>query len=125
MDTSPAKMVELQLGDIEVRAVVGLYPHERAREQTLILSAACVCDVSRTAVVGGRVSGGLDYAELARFLQQEVVSGRFELLEDLLETVGKRALEKYPTLLEGSLSVRKPAALPGKAWVGMSWRFKR
>jgi dihydroneopterin aldolase len=81
----------LEVTGIEVRCIVGVYPHERDQPQPLIVDLALHLD---TSVAGEReqMSATVDYGRLAGEVRFLLESCRFRLLETAAEAIARYAL---------------------------------
>ena len=106
------------LRDFRVETVIGVYDWERRIRQTLVFDLELATDV-RSAAASGELADALDYAAVAKRINEFVVDGQFQLLESVAEGVAALVLEQFPvTWLR--LSVGKLHALPGARVAGVS-----
>lgn len=106
------------LRDFRVETVIGVYDWERRIRQTLVFDLELATDV-RSAAASGELADALDYAALAKRINEFVVDGRFQLLESVAEGVAALVLKQFPvTWLR--LSVGKLHALPSARVAGVS-----
>ncbi len=107
--TPPADRVSL-LG-ITLRAVVGVYPEERAAPRELEADVRLAVDL-RAAGRSDDLADTIDYASLAERLRAVAEASRFRLLEALAEALAAEALAD-PRVAEAEVALRKPGAVPG------------
>lgn len=108
----------LELRDMKVECIVGLYPRERVVPQTLRLDVALFLDTRAAAAKGG-LSATVDYGRLAGELRFLLESSWFLLLETAADALCRYILA--PPTQDGhraqvhsvSLRLSKPHALPG------------
>ena len=115
----------LTLADLEISAVVGIYPQEREAPQRLLLHAEIETDFSAVRAEQGRIVAGFDYHRFAQFLEELITRAQYGLLEDLTMDVANAALREFPGIVALTLAVRKPAALPQTRYVEARLRVTR
>ena len=108
----------IRLERLALEASIGIYPHELAARQTLL--------VDLTLCIDGAASGRsddirhtVDYDEVVACLEALIAARHFNLLEHLsqvmLDTLGERfAIRRL------EVSIAKPAAVPGARRVSVS-----
>lgn len=87
----PAELDVVELKDLEVRCVVGLYGHERTRVQPLVVHLAMHLDL-RAAGESDEVVHTVDYGRLAGEVRFLLEHGRFRLIESAAETLARYLL---------------------------------
>ena len=119
----PAEGGLLRIDNLEVRCIVGIRPHEREREQPLMVSLAFPADF-RAAAKSGNLADTVDYSALAKDVRRFIIEGRYELLETLIEELGAHLMAAHimPTLW---IKVRKPEAIPDCGGPALSRTFRR
>jgi 7,8-dihydroneopterin aldolase/epimerase/oxygenase len=102
---------------LRVRALVGVFPHERKRTQPLVLDLELGCDASRPAREDD-LAEALDYDAVARAVGRWCLETRPRLLETLAEHLARRLRREFgvPWL---RLKIVKPAAVPAARAVGV------
>lgn len=111
--------------DCVVHCIVGILPEERLQPQRLIFNATLHVDFEGVCEGQGRVEGGVDYGAFAAFLEKGAVEGRFRLLEELLDVLGRSSFEYFPELRGLVLKASKPDILSNCDRVGAEvelWR---
>lgn len=101
----------IELLDLHVRCIVGVLPYEREHEQDLYLDVALDLDLADAAGADD-LAGTVDYTAVAALLADVAVTGRFQLLEALVEQGAARVLQAHPRVQRVRLAVKKPAAVP-------------
>ena len=82
----------IELHGLRLRAVVGVLPEEREREQPLSIDV----DIERpfaAAADDDDLSGTTNYAAILDLVERVVTEGRFMLLETLVTRVGRAVLD--------------------------------
>ena len=100
----------IAIDQLVIQAIIGILPHERIDEQTLILSLELDCDFSGLEAEQD-ISRTIDYAELADWLESWIQAEKFLLLETLAEQVCFSILQRYSLCQTIRFSVEKPAAI--------------
>ncbi len=99
----------IHIDGLRVDCVVGIHPHEREREQPLLISLSFPADFA-AAAASEAVSDTVDYSALARETGAFVRAGRFRLLETLVRALGRHLCTTF-RLPRIALHVRKPEAI--------------
>lgn len=105
---------------LTVETVIGVYDHERAAPQPLVLSVSLECDVDARDELGGTV----DYAAVVEALKAFVVQRRDGLLETLAEECVAMLHRQFSKARAIGLRIDKPDAAKhlGCARVGVEIR---
>ena len=94
----------IRIEGLEFSAILGLLDFERVEPQRIVVDAVA----EYTYKEGGYV----DYAEVARLIEETIREGRFELAEDALEALFARISKKFPRIETLHLRLCKPEILP-------------
>jgi len=100
--------------NLRVDAIVGIYPHERDKAQTLFLDIELDYDFG-PAAASDVISDAVDYDGVASSVTELIQTRRFQLLEAMAEATAAMVLERVPAVHEVRLEIRKPAAVPAAA----------
>ena len=90
-EEAPAELDLVELKDLEVRCVVGLYGHERTRVQPLVVHLAMHLDL-RAAGESDEVAHTVDYGRLSGEVRFVLEHARFRLIESAAETLARYVL---------------------------------
>jgi FolB domain-containing protein len=101
--------VRIQIEDLRVDTVVGVYASERHVEQTLWLSIAFEYDASE-AVAVDQFERAIDYDSLSGALTKFIQQGKFQLIESAASASCEYLLAHYP-MAWVEVAVSKPSAL--------------
>ncbi|MBL8259555.1 MAG: dihydroneopterin aldolase [Candidatus Competibacteraceae bacterium] len=103
--------------ELRVKTLIGVYPQERERPQTLLLDLELGADI-RPAAASDRLDDTLDYGAVARRIDQFAAASAFELVETLAERIAELLQREFkvPWL---RLRLRKPGALASARDVGL------
>lgn len=103
--------------ELRVQTLIGVYPSEREARQTLALDLELGADI-RPAAASDRLDDTLDYAAVARRIQEFAAASAFRLVETLGERIAELLLREFgiPWL---RLTVRKFGAVSDAGEVGI------
>ncbi|AFG37347.1 dihydroneopterin aldolase [Spirochaeta africana] len=116
-------MLAIQIENIRLRCIVGVYPRERYRRQPLRIDLRLL--YADTAIIRqDDIAVGMDYAHITRDVQRWASEGRFQTIEALAGSLAHRLGSDYPQIAEVQITIRKPRALSGRAVAGVvySWQ---
>lgn len=110
----------IELMNLKIEAVIGIYPEERLRPQPLIADIRLHLDLS-TAACTADLQASVDYADLARSVQYILAQAHFLLLESAAITLLRHILSSRPRrrgaiqdgISTASVKLKKPNALQG------------
>jgi dihydroneopterin aldolase len=103
----------LGIRDLQVRCIIGHYPHERETPQSLLITVELDLDVR--AARSDLLTDTLDYDALAALLAERAQTGRYHLIEAYAQEASDAVLARWPHIQGLRLEVRKPEAIPGAA----------
>lgn len=112
-----ASVYRLFVRDLELRARIGIYDHEKAADQRLLLSFD-VEAVSSPVPSTDRIADVVSYETLVETARAEVAAGHVNLVETLAERIAGRILADR-RVRRVAVRVEKPDALPDCASVGI------
>lgn len=104
-------MGTIGIEELTISCIVGILPHEREQEQTLIIDIEFDTDFSRL-VSKQDIEDTVDYAETAEWLEYWIREKKFLLLETLAEQAVREIFVRYPLIQAIRLKIKKPAAIP-------------
>lgn len=102
------------LKDLRVECIIGIYPHERAATQTVLLDIEIDYDFAAPAG-SDAIADAVDYDGVAASVTGLLQQGRFQLIETMAERAAALLLDTVPQATAVRLEVRKPAAVPAAA----------
>ena len=100
----------LNIEDLKVRCIVGVYTHERKVEQDLFVDVRLEFDFSEAARTD-QINHTLDYTRLAAMLEEWMQREKFQLIETLAERACVLITDEFPQVRECRVTIKKPAAL--------------
>lgn len=109
--------------DLRVRAIAGVYPHERKFPRTLLLTIELELDL-RNAARKDELDSTLDYDWLCRRIRRQVRGARRLTLEAVAGDVLEICLEN-PIVHAASVRVDKPGAVAGSQTVAVELEVRR
>ncbi len=102
------------LKDLRVECIVGIYPHERAATQTVMLDIELDYDFAAPAG-SDAIADAVDYDGVAASVTALLQTSRFQLIETMAERAAALLLARVPVATGVRIEVRKPAAVPAAA----------
>ncbi len=102
------------LKDLRVDCIIGIYPHERAATQTVLLDIELDYDFAAPAA-SDAIADAVDYDGVAATITELLQTGRFQLIETMAERAAALLLARVPVATAVRIEVRKPAAVPAAA----------
>jgi dihydroneopterin aldolase len=88
--------------ELTFKAIIGILEEERVNEQLVVVN--CKIDYEGKA-------NFINYAEVCDLIQNTIIEKGFELIEDAIEFIEKKLLEKYPQMKALYLQIKKPEIL--------------
>lgn len=95
---------------LQVDCIVGIYPHEREREQPVLLDIEIDYDFA-AAAASDAIEDAADYDLLVSSVTELIKARRFQLIETMAEASAALLLERIPRARTVRLEIRKPAAV--------------
>lgn len=100
---------------------VGIYPHEKRADQSLIIDAALYCELGKAAK-SEQIAHTIDYDRVAELIRTTARERYYPLVETLVDRLLARILESFPAK-RVTVEIQKPGALaPGSVSVAMERR---
>lgn len=96
--------------ELRVQCLVGVYPHERVSEQTLIIDLKVEGDLSGC-IKSDSLHDALDYAKLVDLCKKVANENRFHLIEAYAHAILEEVLAQF-SASTAWIKIRKPGALP-------------
>jgi dihydroneopterin aldolase len=100
----------LNIDDLRVRCIVGVYTHERKVEQDLFVDVRLEFDFSEAARTD-QIAHTLDYTRLTAMLEEWMQREKFQLIETLAERACVLIIDAFPQVRHCRVTIKKPAAL--------------
>jgi dihydroneopterin aldolase len=88
--------------ELTFKAIIGILEEERINEQLVVVN--CKIDYE------GK-ENFINYAEVCDLIQNSIIENKFSLIEDAIEFIEKKLLEKYPHMKALYLQIKKPEIL--------------
>lgn len=102
------------LFQLRVDCIVGIYPHERAATQTVLLDIELDYDFA-AAAASDAIPDAVDYDGVASSVTALLQERRFQLLESMAEHTAVMLFAREPRVMAVRMTIRKPAAVPAAA----------
>ena len=107
--------MKIEIRSLKLETIIGILPEEREAPQALT--------VDLRAEYTYRPGDYLDYARIAETIRRTLHTGKFGLLEEALEVLGRQLFADFPPLETLELSLEKPSILPDcSVAVGQKWQ---
>ena len=100
-----------------MQAILGIYPLEREQPQEVVINLEIETDCNKAAA-SKDLTDSLDYATLADAVAELTISGKYLLIETLIEDIGRHCL-RQPLVQGVSVQVEKPQAVSRADSVGI------
>lgn len=104
-------MDQINIRQLKLSAVIGVYPRERQAPQPLIVDIALHTDLQMSGR-SDQLADTVDYAALVERVSKAVAASHFLLLEALAEHIADLCLREL-RIAAVDVAVAKPDALPG------------
>lgn len=114
----------IEIAQLKISCIVGIYPHEREQEQTLILDLRMEHDFAEAARTQ-EIAKTINYAEVAEALTAWVRETRALLLEHVAVGVCELVLDRWSSVQAVHVKVMKPAAIESAAYAAVSFDLQR
>jgi dihydroneopterin aldolase len=96
------KNFTILIEELSFKAIIGILEKERVNEQLVVVN--CKIDYENK-------KNFINYAEVCDLIQNSIVENKFELVEDAIEFIERKLLEKYPHIRRLYLQIKKPEIL--------------
>ena len=97
------------VNNLRVQAILGIYPLEREQPQEVVISLEIETECSKAAA-SKDLEDSLDYSTLADAVAELTITGKYLLIETLIEDIAQHCLQQH--LVDGvSVQVEKPQAV--------------
>ena len=104
-------MDKILIEGLQLRALIGVYDWERTQTQRLIADVELQTDLSEPGD-SDKVADTVDYAKVAKCIEQIVNQSEFELLEALSYAIIRELFKRFPIHVV-TLKLSKPDILEG------------
>lgn len=102
------------LKGLHVDCIIGIYEHERVKEQPLLVDVELDYDFAVPAA-SDAIADAVDYDRVAGGVTTLARQRAFQLIETLAEEASRMLLAEFPQVRRVRLEIRKPAAVPEAA----------
>lgn len=120
---SPLERLQLEcrrlfLRGLEVRAVIGIHPHEKQAPQRVLVDVDVWVPLARSTPRADAIEEVVDYDFVREVVHERVALGPIALQETLCDAIARRILEQ-PAVAAVRVSTRKPDVYPDCEAVGV------
>lgn len=109
---------QIHIKDLQIKAIIGVYPHERINEQTVIVNVTLFTD-HRLAAESNQLEDAVDYAALTQKIVALVTNEQFKLVERAASEITKLCLADS-RITRAVVTVDKPDAISATRSVGVT-----
>ncbi|MEP7116099.1 MAG: dihydroneopterin aldolase [Acidobacteriota bacterium] len=102
------------LKDLRIECIVGIYPHERAHPQSVLLDIELDYDFALPAG-SDAIADAVDYDAVAASVTDLLQAAQFQLIETMAERAAACLLAEVRVATAVRIEIRKPAAVPAAA----------
>lgn len=97
-----------------ISCIIGTEPHERRREQELLIDLKVKADFSKVSH-SGLLEDTINYMSLAHLCNELAVDGKYLLIEKYASDIIQEIFKLFPIKFAW-VCIKKPAAIPGAEW---------
>jgi len=108
--------MRILIKELRFETIIGILEKERLTPQPVVLHV--------TIDYAYQTGSFIDYAEVVTFLEETMQRERYYLIEEAIEDLVQKVLEKYPSIEKVKLTLLKPTIL-ANAVVGLTQKSKR
>ncbi len=95
--------MKIFIKNLTCKAILGILEEERTQAQNIIIDAKIKYDFDTIHFI--------DYAQVAKFMQDLMQKEKFLLIEDALESIASTLKQQFPTINQITLKISKPDIL--------------
>ena len=95
-------MYTIVIEDLTFKAILGLLEKERHQEQIVVVNVKIDYLDKKNYI---------DYAKVCDLIQQNIVEGKYKLIEDAIDEIEKMLKKEFPQMKKLYLSIKKPEIL--------------
>jgi dihydroneopterin aldolase len=88
--------------ELTFKAIIGILEEERINEQLVVVN--CKIDYENK-------ENFINYADVCDLIKKTIIENKFFLIEDAIEIIEKKLLEKHPYIKKLFLQIKKPEIL--------------
>ena len=107
---------QLILSGLKAETIIGIFPWEQHKRQTLIIQATLSYDFEPAAATDNIIHA-IDYALVSTQIIQWIEERSYQLLETVTVRIAELLLNTYPQLEEVSILIEKVGALANEATI--------
>jgi len=93
---------KILIENLEFKAIIGILEIEREKEQLVAVN----CEIEYE-----NKENFIDYARVCEIIENTIKKGKFFLIEDAMDEIEKKLLQKYPRMKSLKLKIQKPEIL--------------
>ena len=108
----------VSISQLTVEMQIGAYEWEKSLRQKVLVDVDLTCD-TRQAGLSDDLSDAIDYAEIAKAIEQLAKGKHYQLIESFAETISQQILATNP-IANVRVKVVKPGAIPSARSVSVT-----
>jgi len=117
-------MDSIILKDLEISCIIGIYPHEREKEQSIFLDLILESDLNPSAK-SDNIKDTLDYDKVAETANQLARQKKYQLIETFAHELNEKILNDFTQISKCTTTVKKPAAVPKARYAAVTCEKSR
>ena len=95
--------MQISIQNLKIYGIIGLLESERKVEQKILVNAKIKYNFDG--------NNFLNYADIAELIKSTIITSKFKLLEDALETITDKIKRVFPQITQIKLEILKPDIL--------------
>lgn len=116
-------MGRIEIKELRIPCIIGVYSHERTSEQELIVDLSLELPMGAS-TVSDHLDDTLDYDQVAGALTEVAQVGQYQLIEAYAYAALQRVFQDFP-VERAEITVKKPGAIAAAKWASVQLSLKR
>jgi dihydroneopterin aldolase len=116
-------LATIQVEGLEIDCVIGIYDHERAQEQRILVDIAVDSDIA-DAAEQDKMEYSTNYVEIADAVTELAVERKYQLLETFAHESVTMLLERFD-VTRAYIKIMKPDAIAHARWTAVTLERRR
>ena len=112
-------MAIITLKNFKVPMFIGIYPHEKETQQTVLITLEMTVDISKSSQ-SDKIQDALDYDHVIDCVTVTLQSKHFNLIEHAPDVVLTHLLATFPQILGCHIELKKPSAIQNADYISVS-----
>ena len=115
---------QIRIEGVTAKGFHGVFPEEKRVGQLFMVDAVLHLDLA-PAAESDDLALTVDYSEVARYIETEITSGSYDLIETLASRMASGIVEKYSLIKSVEITVHKPEADLGVTFTDLAVTLTR